>query len=141
MLWKKLQTISLKITGLVIEGKVWLTIFYIKIKQMKLRNITKVAAFALLLSTTVPAFSNNITGDPVRTTKPAKAVDHAKVAEIVKRLDEIKAMDKSALSSSEKKDLRKELKGLKKDMATARGGVYLSIGAIIIVILLLILLL
>jgi len=108
---------------------------------MKFRNITKVAAFAFLLSTTIPAFSNNLSGDPVRTTKPAKAVDHARVAEIVKRVEEIKEMDKSTLTSSEKKDLRKELKGLKKDMATAKGGVYLSIGAIIIVVLLLILLL
>ena len=108
---------------------------------MKLRNITKVAAFAFLLSITLPAFSSNITGDPVRTTKPAKVVDQVKVEQIVKRLDEIKAMDKSSLSSSEKKGLRKELRGLKKDMATAKGGVYLSIGAIIIVILLLILIL
>ncbi len=108
---------------------------------MKLRNITKVAAFAFLLATTAPAFSNNVTGDPVKTTKPAKVVDQARVIEIGKRVDEIKAMDKSSLSSSDKKELRKELRGLKKDMATAKGGVYLSIGAIIIVILLLILLL
>ncbi len=108
---------------------------------MKLRNITKIATFAFLLSITLPAFANNVAGDPVRTSKTTKAVDQAKVAQITTRLNEIKAMDKSELSSSEKKELRKELKGLKKEMATAKGGVYLSVGAIIIVILLLILLL
>jgi ribosomal protein L20A (L18A) len=48
-------------------------------------------------------------------------------------------MDKSSLSRADKKELRKEVKSLKKEAATQ--GIYLSIGAIIIIILLLILLL
>ena len=59
---------------------------------------------------------------------------------ILNRLKEIKAMDKSDLSSSEKKELRTELKSLKKEMRKSANGVYLSVGAIIIIILLLILL-
>ena len=57
------------------------------------------------------------------------------------RLDEINTMDKSQLSTSEKKDLRKEVRSIKKELKTMNQGVYLSVGAIIIIVLLLILLL
>ena len=62
------------------------------------------------------------------------------VTRMLSRVDEIKAMDKSNLSSAEKKSLRKELRSLKHELKSAKG-VYLSIGAIIIIILLLILIL
>ena len=63
------------------------------------------------------------------------------VTRMLSRVDEIKAMDKSNLSSAEKKSLRKELRSLKHDLKVLGKGVYLSIGAIIIIILLLILIL
>jgi len=51
-------------------------------------------------------------------------------------------MDKTNLSSSEKKALKKELKELKTQATEGSSrGVYLSVGAIIIIILLLILIL
>lgn len=65
----------------------------------------------------------------------------ARLAAIKSRVDEIKAMDKSALSKAERKALRQELKDMKKEAKAISGGVYLSVGAIIIIILLLILLL
>ena len=55
------------------------------------------------------------------------------------RILEIKEMDKSQLNSNQKKELRKELRTMKK--AINNGGVYLSVGSIIIIVLLLILLL
>ncbi|MFV8269942.1 hypothetical protein ACNQGP_08390 [Flavobacterium sp. GT2N3] len=65
----------------------------------------------------------------------------AEVKVLLNRLDEIKAMDKSSLNSSEKKELRKEVRAIKAELKSTGNGVYLSVGAIIIVILLLILLL
>ena len=65
----------------------------------------------------------------------------AEVQTMLNRLDEIKAMDKSSLQSSEKKELRKEVREIKKELKASGNGVYFSVGAIIIVILLLILLL
>lgn len=63
----------------------------------------------------------------------------------VARLNEIKAMDHSSLSSSEKKELRTENRSLKKEMnSSARatsGGLYVSVGAAILIVLLLVLLL
>lgn len=57
------------------------------------------------------------------------------------RIDEIKAMDKSSLTSVQKKVLRKELRTIKKELRTTNHGLYLSLGAIIIIVLLLILIL
>ncbi|MDP2160321.1 MAG: hypothetical protein Q8K02_07565 [Flavobacterium sp.] len=57
------------------------------------------------------------------------------------RLDEIKAMDKSELKSPEKKALRKEVRSIKKRLNEIGDGVYLSVGAIIIILLLVIILL
>jgi hypothetical protein len=65
----------------------------------------------------------------------------AEVKVLLNRLDEIKAMDKSELTSTEKKELRKEVRAIKAELKSTGNGIYLSVGAIIIVILLLILLL
>ena len=67
--------------------------------------------------------------------------ERAKADAILLRLKEIKHLDKTNLSSSEKKTLRKEVRSLKKEMKETSRGVYLSVGAIIIIVLLLILLL
>jgi hypothetical protein len=56
----------------------------------------------------------------------------------LKRLHEIKALDPSTLSRSERQQLRREVRSIKKQQDS---GIYLSVGAIIIIILLLILLL
>jgi Holliday junction resolvasome RuvABC ATP-dependent DNA helicase subunit len=73
---------------------------------------------------------------------PADSVaDSRMAANIIKRVTEIQNMDRSALSSSEKKELRKELRQMKKQADGLDKRVYLSIGAIIIIILLLILIL
>ncbi|HMI78373.1 MAG TPA: hypothetical protein VK484_06240 [Ferruginibacter sp.] len=65
----------------------------------------------------------------------------ARLEEISNRVNEIKAMDRSTLSRSERKAIRKELRSMNKESKAMSGGVYLSVGAIIIIILLLILIL
>lgn len=60
---------------------------------------------------------------------------------IISRVEEIKAMDKSKLSKADRKALRKELKEMKQKANAIGGGVYLSVGAILIIILLLIIIL
>ena len=46
-------------------------------------------------------------------------------AEVMRRLEDIRGMDRSQMSSTEKQELRKELKGMKKQAKS--GGIYLSI--------------
>jgi hypothetical protein len=65
----------------------------------------------------------------------------AEVKVLLNRLEEIKAIDKSELKSSERKVLRKEVRAINAELRSTGNGVYLSIGAIIIIMLLLILLL
>jgi len=57
------------------------------------------------------------------------------------RLVEIKNMDKSTLSKTQKKALRKEVKAIGKEKVHGGGGIYMSLSAIVIVLLLLIILL
>ncbi len=106
-----------------------------KIYAPILALVLLIIAFTSNASTTLP--SNAVTTMPVANTDAQKAT---RLAEIEKRVYEIKNMDKSHLSRQERKALRAELRGLGKD-ARSNGGIYLSVGAIIIIILLLILLL
>lgn len=63
---------------------------------------------------------------------------NARTQQLTQRLEEIKAMDKSEMSSSERKALRKEARQIKKAVG---GGVYISAGAIIVILLILLLVL
>lgn len=66
--------------------------------------------------------------------------EQARLEEIETRVGEIKAMDFPALSKDELKEVRVELKELKKEAKQNGGGIYLSVGAIIVILLVLILL-
>lgn len=70
----------------------------------------------------------------------AEAVETAYANALMERLIEINEMDKSAMSSSEKNELRKEVRDIQKEQRPS-GGVYISVGAAILIVLLLILLL
>src|SRR3954454_8069650 len=77
-----------------------------------------------------------------RVTNMTEAQKEARVEEIKARVTEIKEMDRSKLSSEDRKALRQELRDMNKESkALAGGGVYLSVAAIIIIILVLILVL
>ncbi len=64
-----------------------------------------------------------------------------KADSLIARLNEISAMDKSNLKTSQRVELRKEVRSIRKSLREHRGGIYLSLGAVIIIILLLIILL
>lgn len=85
---------------------------------------------------------NHLRAEAAITTTSAaaiKAAESAKANSLLSRLNEINEMDKSKLSSLEKKQLRKEVRSTKMQLKELGGGVYLSVGAIIIILLLLIL--
>jgi len=69
-----------------------------------------------------------------------KSVESEKAEILLQRLNEINAMDKSNLKSPDKKNLRKEVRSIKDQLREIGDGVYLSVGAIIIIIFLLIVL-
>lgn len=98
---------------------------------------------ACLLLTFAPIQLHAATIEPTSVPVPVAPVstipDNSKV--LLLRLDEIKSMDKTNLNSSEKKNLRKEVKSINQSLKTVGGGVYLSGGAIILIVILLIVLL
>ena len=69
-----------------------------------------------------------------------RPTESEEVQAMLDRLEEIKAMDMATMTTVERKELRKEVRAIKQEMR-AVNGVYLSIGAILIIVLLLILLL
>jgi hypothetical protein len=71
-------------------------------------------------------------------TKAPEPVESAEAKALITRLDEIKEMDKSKLNSTEKKDLRKEVKSIKRELKDISGGVYISAGALIVILIILI---
>jgi hypothetical protein len=107
---------------------------------MSTKQIFSIASVVMLLAFTLPASSGTIEKDPSQTSAPT-AKNEARGVQLLQRLEDIKAISKSDLSRQEKKSLRKEVREIKKEMAVSNGGVYLSVGAVIIIILLLILIL
>lgn len=106
---------------------------------MKKLTIYLMATITLLSFMPTPSMAT--TEKSAIPTEKVEKVESAEAQVMISRLEEIKAMDKSNMSSSEKKTLRKEVRTIKKSLAELSGGVYLSVGAIIIIVLLLILLL
>ena len=73
-----------------------------------------------------------------------EAQKESRVAEMKARVEAIKDMDKSNLSSADRKALRKELRDMNKEakaMDRSGGGIYISLAGIVIIILVLILIL
>jgi hypothetical protein len=78
------------------------------------------------------------------TTAEPTAMEASKPAEVKAleiRLNEINAMDKSKLTTSDKKVLRKEVKSINHKLRSSGGVIYLSGGAVILIVILLIVLL
>lgn len=104
-----------------------------------MKKIIYTLTAVLMLSFSVNPASAAVEKGPA---KELTAQQRAQVKQIQERVEEIKDMDKSNLSRTERKELRKELREMKSQAnAVSGGGVYLSVGAIIIIILLLILIL
>jgi hypothetical protein len=94
-----------------------------------------------MLLTFSPIHSNASTSPESTPLSSPKSEASSEADALFIRLNEIKTMDKSDLKSSEKKDLRMEVRTTKHSLREIGGGVYLSGGAIILIALILIILL
>ena len=96
---------------------------------------------AFLSMTFLPLQSSAATvAEPTSLVEPTPA-ESAEAKTLLLRLDEINKMDKSKMDSSEKKDLRKEVKSIRHSLKAIGSGVYLSGAAVILIVILLIVLL
>jgi hypothetical protein len=101
-----------------------------------MKKLIACIATALMLVTLTPIQS-------VAEKKPASisltGKESPELKAIITRVNEINAMDRSTMSRSERKEIRKELRALKKAAHKHDGGgVYVSAGFIILVLVLII---
>ncbi len=87
---------------------------------------------------------NQVSAAPMAASATAVAnsdADAALAQALYVRLNEIKEMDKTNLTKKEKKELRNEVNTIKQQLSHIGGGVYISAGAVIVILILLIILL
>lgn len=109
----------------------------------------KIIFFALLMilamSTSTAFASNlnpkNVIDNPAIPPKTDTKLTEAQATQLKNRVEEIRDMDKSKLSSDEKLALRKEVKEIKQTVKRDGGYIYIGTGALILIIILLVVLL
>ncbi len=102
--------------------------------QSRLKTLLGLAIVSFVLYS-APAKASGYRTD--HSTTPDKA---HRAAQLNDRLQEIRAMKLKELPRAERKALRAEVKEIKHELAEISGGVYLSVGAIILIALLILLL-
>jgi len=112
------------------------------VKQLNCTTMKKQVYLMLtalfLVFSTATGFAKEAT--PKSTLTPEQV--ELRISQIKQRVEEIRNMDRSTLSAAERQSLKSELRDMRKEAkAITSGGVYLSVGAIIIIILVLILIL
>jgi len=102
-----------------------------------MKNLFKGALLVIMITVAQPSQSKSLSRTSGLTNR-SETIDAAEAQRLISRLEEIKAMNRSTMTKSERRALRKEVRATEKRLS---GGVYLSVGAVIIILLLLILLL
>ncbi|PKP26242.1 MAG: hypothetical protein CVU03_04290 [Bacteroidetes bacterium HGW-Bacteroidetes-2] len=102
----------------------------------------KTALYLMILLLSLGTFSTPMMASEKNIAIPAPTPKEipAHVQNMLNRIDEIKEMDRSTLTRSERKELRKEVRDINKEIRSTGNGLYLSVGAIIIILLLIIIL-
>ena len=100
-----------------------------------MKNLLKGTFFVMLMTIMTPGQSKDLSRTAEKRT--VVTLDEEETARLLRRLQEISEMDKDNITRSQKIELRKEVKAIKKTMSS---GIYLSVGVIIIILLLIILL-
>jgi len=92
--------------------------------------------FTLGATTAFASTSDLKSNEPVPTENKLSAEE---VSRLLNRVEEIRKMDKSTLTTSEKRELRKEIRDIKKNVRKDGTVLYISGGALLVIILIIIL--
>ncbi len=98
----------------------------------------KVSLYVMICMLSLGVLSTAYAADKNPVTEPKEIPAEVKV--MLNRLEEIKEMDRSDLDRFERKALRKEVRAIKTQLRTTGNGIYISAGALIIILLLIIIL-
>jgi hypothetical protein len=95
------------------------------------------------LSSTIAFAANNDSKAKTETAailaKTENKLSAEEVASLTKRVEEIRGMDKSEMTSTEKREMRKELRGIKENVRKNGEVIYISGGTLLLIILIIIL--
>jgi len=80
-------------------------------------------------------------GNKEMITTQQQLAERERAMALLSRLNVIKEMDKSSITNVQKRELRNEVRAIRTELKELSGGIYLSVGAIIIILLILILVL
>ncbi len=105
-----------------------------------MKNLSKPTLLVILMTFTLATTTQAFSTVPVPIVNPIEKTSEAESQKMINRLNEIKAMEPSSLTRRQKRELRKEVKTIERNLHTNSSGVYISVGAAIIIVLLLILL-
>lgn len=103
---------------------------------MKTKLFFILLLFALNAPLAIYAKESKSSTAPVRT---ENKMSEEEAARLTKRIEEIRAMDKSNLTASEKRELRKEVKGIREKVKRDGGYIYIGAGTLLVIILILLL--
>ena len=104
---------------------------------MKKLSLFLMATCLLFMVPVIPLEAD--TESPSTSESSTMDIESAETDELLLRIDEINEMDKSELNFSERRELRKEVRSINKELN--QRGIYVSVGAAIIILLLLVILL
>lgn len=108
-------------------------------KKINLFTIMLMLAMFVTFSTASASERMNSENTTANTNKEnALSADDIKTLNL--RVEEIRDMDKSDLTLVEKRELRNELKTIKKDLRQSNGAIYIGTGTLLLIIILIILL-
>ncbi|HMJ71629.1 MAG TPA: hypothetical protein VK508_22190 [Cyclobacteriaceae bacterium] len=105
---------------------------------MKFKKTTTACLLALATILSIGSYAAPGSNEVIPVTTPATAPASPEVQQMLNRLEEIKAMDHKNMPRSEKRKYAKEVKQIQKKMNAIGGGVYISAGALILILVLLI---
>jgi hypothetical protein len=95
-----------------------------------------------ILYTSLLLFVTSIVSMPVQAGQLEVKANHAEQAAVMlQRLETIKEMNVQSMSSVEKKELKNEVQTIHKNLKALDGGIYLSVGAIIVILLIILIIL
>jgi hypothetical protein len=107
-----------------------------------MKSLTPLIFTFLLLFTGISySHAESVSTKPRRSEDKPEKLDEVAVKKLTDRLEEIKQMPLKSLTRKEKRELRHEVRTIERAIQTNSNGIYLSVGAVIIIALLLILLL
>ncbi|HEX7584675.1 MAG TPA: hypothetical protein VF373_08310 [Prolixibacteraceae bacterium] len=104
-----------------------------------MRKTIFIAILMIFTLGTTATFANKAETKSVAPAATENKLSSEELSRMTKRVEEIKNMDKSEMTSSEKRELRKESKGIKENVRKSGEIIYISGGTILLIILIIIL--